>query len=215
MVPGAGEGECCSLLLPGDGSGTGPGACRLSPCTAGCVLHGSLLGWTVTLTVARCAEHSCSSGSPGKAPSPLERFGAGVCSTVRGCVRLGRVLQAPWRELGTGCVPAGGAGLSLGSCAGLCSWLCVAQAHPERMQILVAVVRYKTRLSKPRRGLCSTWLASLNPQQGECLDCVRVPQHTVLIPRARDGAVWVLTLCRSCLAGAAAPWGARWPGRMG
>ncbi|NWZ90552.1 NDOR1 oxidoreductase, partial [Nesospiza acunhae] len=44
-------------------------------------------------------------------------------------------------------------------------------AHPERMQILVAVVRYKTRLSKPRRGLCSTWLASLNPEQGD----VRVP----------------------------------------
>ncbi|NXR19828.1 NDOR1 oxidoreductase, partial [Cinclus mexicanus] len=44
-------------------------------------------------------------------------------------------------------------------------------AHPERMQILVAVVRYKTRLSKPRHGLCSTWLASLNPEQGD----VRVP----------------------------------------
>ncbi|KAL2297930.1 hypothetical protein Nmel_016885 [Mimus melanotis] len=44
-------------------------------------------------------------------------------------------------------------------------------AHPERMQILVAVVRYKTQLSKPRRGLCSTWLASLNPEQGD----VRVP----------------------------------------
>lgn len=101
VVPGAGEGECCSLLLPGDGSGTGPGACGLSPCTAGCVLHGSLLSWTVTLTVARCAEHSCSSGSPGKAPSPLERFGAGVCSTVRGCVRLGRVLQAPWHPGGS------------------------------------------------------------------------------------------------------------------
>ncbi|NXH87138.1 NDOR1 oxidoreductase, partial [Edolisoma coerulescens] len=44
-------------------------------------------------------------------------------------------------------------------------------ARPERMQILVAVVRYKTRLSKPRRGLCSTWLASLSPEQGDA----RVP----------------------------------------
>uniref|UniRef100_A0A8C9N7Y9 NADPH dependent diflavin oxidoreductase 1 n=1 Tax=Serinus canaria TaxID=9135 RepID=A0A8C9N7Y9_SERCA len=44
-------------------------------------------------------------------------------------------------------------------------------AHPERMQILVAVVQYKTRLSKARRGLCSTWLASLNPEQGD----IRVP----------------------------------------
>ncbi|KAM6316409.1 NADPH-dependent diflavin oxidoreductase 1 isoform 5-T5 [Podargus strigoides] len=44
-------------------------------------------------------------------------------------------------------------------------------AHPDRIQILMAVVRYKTRLSKPRRGLCSTWLASLNPEQGD----IRVP----------------------------------------
>ncbi|KAM6400141.1 NADPH-dependent diflavin oxidoreductase 1 isoform 2-T2 [Rhynochetos jubatus] len=42
-------------------------------------------------------------------------------------------------------------------------------AHPDRIQILMAVVRYKTRLSRPRRGLCSTWLASLNPEQGNCL----------------------------------------------
>ncbi|KAM9595107.1 NADPH-dependent diflavin oxidoreductase 1 isoform 4-T11 [Morphnus guianensis] len=40
-------------------------------------------------------------------------------------------------------------------------------AHPDRIQILMAVVRYKTQLSKPRRGLCSTWLASLNPEQGD------------------------------------------------
>ncbi|XP_071673411.1 NADPH-dependent diflavin oxidoreductase 1 isoform X5 [Patagioenas fasciata] len=44
-------------------------------------------------------------------------------------------------------------------------------AHPDRIQILMAVVRYKTQLSKPRRGLCSNWLASLNPEQGD----VRVP----------------------------------------
>ncbi|XP_019365899.1 PREDICTED: NADPH-dependent diflavin oxidoreductase 1 isoform X1 [Gavialis gangeticus] len=40
-------------------------------------------------------------------------------------------------------------------------------AHPNRIQILMAVVQYKTRLSKPRRGLCSTWLASLRPQHGD------------------------------------------------
>lgn len=41
-----------------------------------------------------------------------------------------------------------------------------AQTHQHRLQILVAVVRYKTKLFKPRRGLCSTWLASLDPIQG-------------------------------------------------
>ncbi|XP_051022488.1 NADPH-dependent diflavin oxidoreductase 1 isoform X3 [Acomys russatus] len=44
-------------------------------------------------------------------------------------------------------------------------------AHPGRLQILVAVVEYQTRLKEPRRGLCSSWLASLNPGQGP----VRVP----------------------------------------
>ncbi|XP_006001477.1 NADPH-dependent diflavin oxidoreductase 1 isoform X2 [Latimeria chalumnae] len=44
-------------------------------------------------------------------------------------------------------------------------------AHPNRIQILMAVVQYKTMMHKPRCGLCSTWLASLNPLNGE----VRVP----------------------------------------
>ncbi|XP_061657620.1 NADPH-dependent diflavin oxidoreductase 1 isoform X2 [Syngnathoides biaculeatus] len=37
------------------------------------------------------------------------------------------------------------------------------RALSNRLQILVAVVKYKTKLFKPRRGLCSTWLASLDP----------------------------------------------------
>ncbi|XP_006863723.1 PREDICTED: NADPH-dependent diflavin oxidoreductase 1 isoform X2 [Chrysochloris asiatica] len=39
-------------------------------------------------------------------------------------------------------------------------------ALPGRLQILVAVVQYRTRLHEPRRGLCSCWLASLDPGQG-------------------------------------------------
>ncbi|XP_027797182.2 NADPH-dependent diflavin oxidoreductase 1 isoform X2 [Marmota flaviventris] len=38
--------------------------------------------------------------------------------------------------------------------------------HPRRLQILVAVVQYQTRLKEPRRGLCSSWLASLDPKKG-------------------------------------------------
>ena len=41
------------------------------------------------------------------------------------------------------------------------------QAHPSRLQILVAVVQYQTRLREPRRGLCSSWLASRDPAQGD------------------------------------------------
>ncbi|XP_014385171.1 PREDICTED: NADPH-dependent diflavin oxidoreductase 1, partial [Myotis brandtii] len=40
-----------------------------------------------------------------------------------------------------------------------------------QLQVLVAVVQYQTRLKEPRRGLCSSWLASLDPGQGP----VRVP----------------------------------------
>lgn len=41
------------------------------------------------------------------------------------------------------------------------------QARPSRLQILMAVVQYQTRLKEPRRGLCSSWLASLDPEQGD------------------------------------------------
>lgn len=41
------------------------------------------------------------------------------------------------------------------------------QALPDRLHILVAVVSYKTKLLKWRKGLCSSWLASLDPCQGE------------------------------------------------
>ncbi|KAG8447371.1 hypothetical protein GDO86_014731 [Hymenochirus boettgeri] len=41
------------------------------------------------------------------------------------------------------------------------------KAHPNIIQILVAVVQYKTRLHEPRHGLCSTWLASLCPHDTE------------------------------------------------
>ncbi|GFT20663.1 NADPH-dependent diflavin oxidoreductase 1 [Nephila pilipes] len=35
------------------------------------------------------------------------------------------------------------------------------RAHPQELHLLVAVVQYKTRLRKPRQGLCSNWLTTL------------------------------------------------------
>ncbi|XP_077140107.1 NADPH-dependent diflavin oxidoreductase 1 [Ranitomeya variabilis] len=41
------------------------------------------------------------------------------------------------------------------------------QANPNKLQILMAVVQYKTRLRDVRRGLCSSWLASISPEDGK------------------------------------------------
>ncbi|KAI3361997.1 hypothetical protein L3Q82_012200, partial [Scortum barcoo] len=60
------------------------------------------------------------------------------------------------------------------------------QAHPHRLQILVAVVRYKTKLYKPRRGLCSTWLASLDPAQGEVYVPLWVRKGSLRFPKEKD-----------------------------
>ncbi|KAG7221222.1 hypothetical protein INR49_017439 [Caranx melampygus] len=63
------------------------------------------------------------------------------------------------------------------------------QAHPHRLQILVAVVRYKTKMFKPRRGLCSTWLASLDPTQGEVCVPLWVKKGTLRFPSDKDTPV--------------------------
>ncbi|XP_042365540.1 NADPH-dependent diflavin oxidoreductase 1 [Plectropomus leopardus] len=63
------------------------------------------------------------------------------------------------------------------------------QAHPDRIQILVAVVRYKTKLYKPRRGLCSTWLASLDPAQGDVYVPLWVKKGTMKFPKEKDTPV--------------------------
>lgn len=63
------------------------------------------------------------------------------------------------------------------------------QAHPRRLQILVAVVRYKTKLYKPREGLCSTWLASLNPAQGDMYVPLWVKKGSLKFPKDQDTPV--------------------------
>lgn len=40
------------------------------------------------------------------------------------------------------------------------------KAHPGEIQLLVAVVKYQTRIKAPRRGVCSNWLANLDSSQG-------------------------------------------------
>uniref|UniRef100_A0A673BCC1 NADPH-dependent diflavin oxidoreductase 1 n=1 Tax=Sphaeramia orbicularis TaxID=375764 RepID=A0A673BCC1_9TELE len=63
------------------------------------------------------------------------------------------------------------------------------QVHPNRLHILVAVVSYKTKLYKPRRGLCSTWLASLDPEQGEVYVPLWVKKGSLKFPKEKDTPV--------------------------
>ncbi|XP_006163375.1 NADPH-dependent diflavin oxidoreductase 1 isoform X8 [Tupaia chinensis] len=62
-------------------------------------------------------------------------------------------------------------------------------AHPSRLQILVAVVQYQTRLKEPRRGLCSSWLASLDPGQGPVQVPLWVQPGSLTFPEMPDTPV--------------------------
>nr|XP_051694856.1 NADPH-dependent diflavin oxidoreductase 1 isoform X1 [Oryctolagus cuniculus] len=61
--------------------------------------------------------------------------------------------------------------------------------HPARLQILVAVVQYRTRLKEPRRGLCSSWLASLDPGQGPVQVPLWVRPGSLAFPETADTPV--------------------------
>ena len=65
------------------------------------------------------------------------------------------------------------------------------QAHPNKVQILMAVVKYKTNLYKPRTGVCSTWLASLD--QDEKMKNVKIPvwikKATISFPKSLESPV--------------------------
>ncbi|OWF37436.1 NADPH-dependent diflavin oxidoreductase 1-like [Mizuhopecten yessoensis] len=55
------------------------------------------------------------------------------------------------------------------------------QAHPEEIQVLMAVVEYRTKMFRPRRGVCSTWLAGLDPRKGVHVP-VWVKRGTITFP---------------------------------
>lgn len=61
--------------------------------------------------------------------------------------------------------------------------------HPNRIQVLLAVVRYKTKLFKPRKGLCSSWLASLDPSKGEIYVPLWVKKGSLKFPKDQNTPV--------------------------
>ncbi|XP_070532421.1 NADPH-dependent diflavin oxidoreductase 1-like [Ptychodera flava] len=63
------------------------------------------------------------------------------------------------------------------------------QACPNEIHILVAVVKYKTKLMKPRRGVFSTWLTTLKPEEGTVRLPIWVKKGTITFPRSADTPV--------------------------
>jgi len=48
------------------------------------------------------------------------------------------------------------------------------KAHSNQLQLTVAVVHFQTRMKRIRKGVCSNWLASLEPNSGDSIHC-KVP----------------------------------------
>ncbi|XP_067017223.1 NADPH-dependent diflavin oxidoreductase 1-like [Acropora muricata] len=65
-------------------------------------------------------------------------------------------------------------------------------AHPDEVHLLVAVVNYKTKLVKSRRGLCSTWLASLNSSQKNLRIPVWIKKGTVSFPKDLNAPILMI-----------------------
>jgi len=74
------------------------------------------------------------------------------------------------------------------------SWTCLflSQTHPDEVHLLVAVVNYKTKLVKSRRGLCSTWLASLNSSQGDLRIPVWIKKGTISFPKDLNAPILMI-----------------------
>ena len=59
------------------------------------------------------------------------------------------------------------------------------EMFPHEAHILMAVVKYKTKIHKPRQGVCSTWLASINPHENQDIKIpVWVTSGTIKFPVA-------------------------------
>jgi sulfite reductase alpha subunit-like flavoprotein len=58
---------------------------------------------------------------------------------------------------------------------------------PNEIHFLMAVVKYKTKMYKPRLGVCSTWLSGMSP--GTCSVPIWVKKGTIAFPKDSDTPV--------------------------
>ncbi|KAI9316606.1 hypothetical protein BX666DRAFT_2019230 [Dichotomocladium elegans] len=58
------------------------------------------------------------------------------------------------------------------------------QAHPAEIDLCIAIVKYKTKIRKVRRGVCTKWIATLKP--GDVIERVRITKGTMRLPPSPD-----------------------------
>ncbi|ORZ00667.1 hypothetical protein BCR43DRAFT_452752 [Syncephalastrum racemosum] len=58
------------------------------------------------------------------------------------------------------------------------------KAHPGKIELCIAIVKYKTQLKKIRRGVCTKWIMQLQP--GDIIQRVRITPGTMGLPPSPD-----------------------------
>ncbi|GFS22197.1 NADPH-dependent diflavin oxidoreductase 1 [Elysia marginata] len=63
------------------------------------------------------------------------------------------------------------------------------KAHPDQLHVLMAVVRYQTKLHFPRLGVCSNWLANVRLQDGDTANKTRSEPVTTVPIWVKRGTI--------------------------
>ncbi|KAI8977874.1 hypothetical protein BDB01DRAFT_726943 [Pilobolus umbonatus] len=56
--------------------------------------------------------------------------------------------------------------------------------HPSCMELCIAIVKYKTKMRKIRRGVCSKWISQI--KEGDTIPRVRITRGTMTLPPANE-----------------------------
>ncbi|KAJ8655971.1 hypothetical protein O0I10_008411 [Lichtheimia ornata] len=54
------------------------------------------------------------------------------------------------------------------------------KAHPGQIELCIAIVKYKTKIRRIRRGVCTKWISTLKP--GDLIERVRISKGTMRLP---------------------------------
>jgi sulfite reductase alpha subunit-like flavoprotein len=58
---------------------------------------------------------------------------------------------------------------------------CMYQTHPGEIHLCIAIVKYKTKLKRIRRGVCTKWISQL--QAGDRVQGMHITRGTMQLPK--------------------------------